>query len=115
MNKGFTLIELLAVIIILSILAIITTYSVNTIIKQSKDSLSETQQKNVEEAAKAYYLKEGMAIEDTCVSISELLEKGYIEGEVVKDPETKEEMTGYVKITYASNQYSYNYQTDSCE
>ena len=56
-----------------------------------------------------------MAFEDTCVSISELLEKGYIEGDVVKDPKTKEEMEGYIKITYASNQYTYNYQEDSCE
>ena len=114
-KNGFTLIELLAVLVILSILAIITTVTVSTILNDSRDSLSQRQKRNIEDAAETYYLKEGMNIEDTCVSVEELIEKGYIEGVSVKDPEDAEEMTGYVKITYASNQYSYKYQENSCE
>ena len=119
MKKGFTLVELLAVIVILGVIALITVVSVNNILSDSKDSLSATQKHNVEEAAKAYYLKEGMDEEDTCISISELISKGYIEAKEVKDPKTKENLEGYVKITVPStsefNQYTYEYQEISCE
>ena len=54
-------------------------------------------------------------IEDTCISVEELIEKGYIERVTVKDPEHTKQMTRSVKITYASNQYSYKYQENSCE
>ena len=114
-KNGFTLIELLAVIVILAILAIITAVTVSTILDDSRDRLSERQKRNIEIAAETYYLKEGMNINDTCISVEELIEKGYIDGVTVKDPEDTEEMTGSVKITYASNQYSYKYQENSCE
>ena len=114
-KNGFTLIELLAVLVILAILAIITTVTVTTILDDSRDSLSERQKRNIEDAAETYYLKEGMNVEDTCISVEELIDKGYIDGVTVKDPEDTEEMTGSVKITYASNQYSYKYQENSCE
>ena len=52
---------------------------------------------------------------DMCISVEELIEKGYIDSVTVKDPQDRKEMTGYVKITYASNQYSYKYQEISCE
>lgn len=114
-KKGFTLIELLAVLTILSIIAIIITVAVSTILDKSKDSLSETQKRNIENAAETYYLKEGMNTDDTCISVQELIDKGYIEGVTVKDPKDNKEMVGYVKITYTSNQYSYRYQKKSCE
>lgn len=114
-KNGFTLIELLAVIVILAIIAIITTVTVSSILKDAKNSLSDRQKSNIENAAEAYYLKEGMSINDTCVSVEELIEKGYIEGNSIKDPKDRKEMTGYVKITYVSNQYSYQYQENSCE
>lgn len=117
MKKGFTLIELLAVIIILGIIGTITVISVNSVINSSKKSLSETQIKNIEEAAKVYYLKEGMTVNDTdaCVNIEELINKGYIEGNSIIDPNTNKEISGSVRITYASNQYNYEYQKNSCE
>lgn len=114
MKNGFTLVELLAVIAILGIIMAITFLSVNIILKNSRESLSETQIANVEEAAKVYYLKEGMAISAECVSVSELINNGYIDANEVKDPKTKSTMNGYVKITYESNQYNYDYSTESC-
>lgn len=114
-KKGFTLIELLAVLVILAVLAIITTVTVSTILDDSRGRLSKRQKRNIEDAAETYYLKEGMNINDTCISVEELIDKGYIDGVTVKDPEDTEEMTGSVKITYASNQYSYKYQENSCE
>ena len=115
MKNGFTLIELLAVIVILAVILLITVISVDSTLLTSKKNVSSLQQKNIEEAAKTYYLKEGMQFEDDCISVSRLLNKGYLEGEKVKNPETKEDMNGYVKITYANNQYSYKYQKDNCE
>ena len=113
--RGFTLVELLAVLVILAIIITITTVAVSSVLSNSEDSVSDLQKKNVEEAAKVYYLKEGMNTNATCVSIQTLINKGYIEGTEVLDPKTKETISGSVKITYASNQYSYKYQSSSCE
>ena len=113
MEKGFTLIELLAVIIILSIIVLITTVSLNKVINNSKDSISETQKKYIESAAESYYIKEGMNEQVTCVNLSTLIEKGYMDSSEIKDAKTKEILSGSVLITYESNQYSY--QTDLCE
>lgn len=115
MNKGFTLVELLAVITILGVVLSITVLSVTSVINNSKNSLSKTQKYNVEEAAKVYYLKEGIESDNTCVSISDLISKGYVEAKEVIDPKTKQPLNGSVKITYEANQYSYKYQTISCE
>lgn len=112
-NKGFTLVELLAVVTILAILMLIVVLTVNPIISNSEKELLSTQKKNIEEAARVYYLKEGTD-DTTCVDVEELISKGYIEGNKVVDPETREEMTGSVSITYASNQYSYQYQEETC-
>lgn len=113
-KNGFTLIELLAVLVILAIIALITVVSVNFIIKDAKSSLTEQQIANIEKAAKVYYLKEGMSEEAECISVADLLEKGYIEGNAVINPETVENMTGSVKITYSGNKYYYTYQEKVC-
>ena len=115
MKNGFTLIELLAVIIILSIILLITIMSVDSVLFNSKNELSELQQKNIEEAAEAYYIKEGMSKDAICVNLSYLTEKGYLERDVVLDPKTKEEFLGSVKISYEANHYSYEYQEKTCE
>ena len=115
MNKGFTLVELLGVLVVLSVLTLIITVTVGSIISDSEKSLSDTQKKYLEDAAKVYYLKEGMNNSDNCVSVQELIDGGYVENEKVINPEGKTEMTGYVKITHASNQYAYKYQETSCE
>ena len=50
-RKGFTLIELLAVIIILSLLAVLASTSVTKIVTNSKNELYNTQIKLIKEAA----------------------------------------------------------------
>lgn len=115
MKKGFTLIELLAVIALLGILATITIFATSNIISNSKESLSETQITSVENAAKIYYLKEGMSDNATCVNVSTLIEGGYVDASEIKDPKTKRAMTGSVLITEVSNNYIYQYQTNICE
>ena len=115
MKKGFTLVELLAVLVILAILMTILIISVESIINNSEKKLSSVQKSRIEETAKTYYLEEGMNSDVTCVNLAYLISKGYIDSSEVKDPETREEMTGSVEITYVSNQYSYKYQESPCE
>ena len=116
MKKGFTLVELLAVIVILGVLALITTMSVGKILKDSKNTLSDTQKSNVEQAAKAYYIKEGMSSNVDCINITDLISKGYVEGKEVLDPKTEETLPGSVKINApATGQFTYEYQSTTCE
>ena len=115
-KKGFTLIELLAVIVVLSVIMLITAMSVNKVLDNADNKLSKTQLKNIESAAKMYYLEEGMDVSDTygCVSVNDLIKKGYIEQDEVLDPKTDEKVLGSVRITYKNNKYKYTYQDKAC-
>ena len=53
-NKGFTLLELLAVIIILSLLAVLVNTSVTKLIKDSKNDLYDVQIENIKMAAESW-------------------------------------------------------------
>ena len=128
MKKGFTLVELLGVIMILGIILTITIYSVNSILNDSESSLSDVQKSTLEESAKIYYLKEGIDNESNgsysgtvCVSVDYLANYGYLDKNTIYDPETTDEITGYVKITnevkagkYTDN-YVYEYQSNESE
>lgn len=121
MYKGFTLIELLAVIIILGALTIITVISINPILKDSKEGLTDIQIDNIEESANLYYVKHGIGVDDYeldnpryCINVSELIESGYIDSDEVTNPKTGEEILGSVKVTYKSNNYIYEYQDGAC-
>ena len=111
MKKGFTLVELLAVLVILGIILTITYYSVNSLLNNSEDSLSDTQEAAIIEAAKIYYLEEGMDLESglnkVCVSVSYLINKGYIDRSEIKDPSSKNPINGYVIIENDNDKYTY--------
>ncbi len=113
-KKGFTLMELLAVIILLTLLIGIVIFSVSTILNNSKKSLSDTQKRNLERAAQIYNISEGINEEAKCVNVSELLSKGYIEGEAIINPESSEELIGSIKIEFKNNKYVYTYQSHEC-
>ena len=120
-NRGFTLTELLAVIFILAAVVLITLYSVSNTVDKSEKKISNVQKNNIEEAAKIYYLKEGMnkdSLElteyESCVNLSYLIEKDYIDDTSILDAVSKEEMTGSVKITFKDEIYKYKYQEVEC-
>lgn len=121
-NKGFTLIELLGIIVILGLVAVIVTISVNNIINVSKEGLSSIQIREIEKAAEIYYLNEGMNssnlesefVED-CVNVGYLLENGYFDSSTVIDPKDNKNLLGSVKIIYDAKQYSYIYQNNICD
>ena len=121
MNKGFTLVEVLAVIIVLSALILVVAIVVKPVVDTSKENLSDVQIKNIESAAKSYYIKEGMEndfidIEEirSCVNVEDLIESGYIDKDEIMDPEKEETVDGSVKIIYRANNYSYEYQDKKC-
>ena len=76
-KRGYTLIELLAVIIILGIIMIIGTISVNKIIKNTTVSAKEVSRWQVEKAAEACYVTENN--EMNCSNTDYLISKKYIE------------------------------------
>lgn len=121
-RKGFTLVELLAVIILLSILSSIAIFLVGDVIKTSREKLTDTQIKNIEEAAKSYYLEEGINDEvytldntKSCVNLSYLIDKGYINDDKIRLLVDNKEINGSVNIIYKANQYSYEYNEDVCK
>ena len=109
MKNGFTLIELLAVITILSIIATITLFATGTILKDAKESLSETQKAKLVEAAKMYYLENSTA---SYVCVDDLIDDGYLEGTTVLDPKDKTEIHGFILITKSTNKVTYEYNED---
>ena len=115
MNRGFTLVELLGVLIVLALILSIVIVSVKGVINTSKKKLSNVQISTIEEAANHYYIREGQLLNSTCISVNDLIDKGYLDGDEIKDPTTSNEITGYVKISNISNQYVFKYQEESCE
>ena len=117
-KKGFTLAELIAIVAILGAFALIVTISVGPTLKKSKTKLSEIQIQNIKDAAKMYYLNEGMNEVDSnskaCVDVEYLIENDYIDKSQVKNPKDDSEILGSVKITYDSKKYKYEYQDNVC-
>ena len=113
-NKGFTLIELLAVITILAIILTITVIAVNSTVSNSKSGLHKSQLNQIEKAAEYYNNKEGLKDESICVSVKNLVDKGYLKGGEVKDPSSNTNFDGSVIISYNGKKYSYKYVDYEC-
>lgn len=130
-NKGFTLIELLAVIILLALIAIISTPIIVNIIGTSKEKAYENQKKIIEDSAKRWVADNPDVVEDEGrkinigsgvnairVYIEELKTEGYLSSNnQIENPKTKEPMEGCVIISEDTsyNQYKYEYhESDSC-
>jgi len=121
MKRGFTLVELLAVIVLLSVLALMATVSTGKIIKNARNDMSEVQLKVLEEATKMYTMKEVIhlfngqdAIKQTCVNVVYLINNGYLESSEIKDVNTDEVMNGSMIIKYEGKNFVYKYQDTQC-
>jgi len=86
-NKGFTLIELLAVIIILAIIAVISTPVIMDLINRSRYGAFSASKRNIERAAELYYARNAASIiwdnNISYVEIKTLKNKKYLAQNVV--------------------------------
>lgn len=111
MNKrGFTLVELLAVVIILALLALLTSTAVTKLVKDSKEELSDTQIKLIESAAKAWVADnlDKLPSSGSCsyITLGDLKEYGLIDSKVI-DAETNLEISDDLKIKLTTTINSY--------
>ena len=105
-KKAFTLIELLAVIVVLSILALLTSTAVTKMVKDSKNSLSDTQMQLIESAAKTWTSGNPNKLPDTgtCgyITLRGLYDVGLLSPNII-DPKTNEEIDDELKIKISVN------------
>ena len=111
-KKGFTLVELLAVIVILSILAIVSTTIIFKLVADSRNDVYKENIALIEKAAEKWALDNYEYVGTTapyCLNVSKLETDGYITKDSLKDPRHKNnnKITGFVKITYDSSYKQY--------
>ena len=108
-NRAFTLVELLAVIVILGILATISVPNIMNAINVSREKAYERQVKIIEEAAERWAVDNiQIASSKNSIDVLELKREGYLNKDEVKNPKTKEDMSGCVLITKENNKYEYS-------
>ena len=115
-KKGFTLVELLAVIVILSILAIVTTTIIFKVVSDSRKKIYDANIERILEASEKWAAENIDTIGTTvpyCLDVSRLETEGYITKDSLKDPrnKTSKKIEGYVKISYDNTykQHEYKY------
>lgn len=122
-KNGFTLIEIIVIISILALLTTIVVPNVQKIVSNSKDKACKSIVDSIEDAANSYtYLYSGIVDND-------ILSNGYFEIELIdlqregllkvdiKNPYTNELLlnTNKVKIIKDGNVYKYTYMGDECK
>jgi len=121
MKKGFTLIELLGVIILLGLIGLIVIPSITKMIRNSRQDLYNNQVNMIEQTARKWGVQNSEKLsetEATFISVSELVNSGFIEQDEIKDPrDTKKNIEGCVSVTYNSqkHKYVYKYKEESCD
>ena len=89
-NRGFTFVELIAVLVIIVILFVVSLPPIMRIFKSTQLKVDEGIQKIIEDGTKDLLVNETASYDNNdtnkyCIKISELIEKGYITEELVKD------------------------------
>lgn len=127
-KKGFTLIELSGVIVLIAILTALVTIPINSIIKNAKKDLNESQKKQIVLSAQNWAIdnkdmlpKRGGNIEDVKVTIEQLYNNGYLDDEVVDlNNNNKVSKCSYVNIALvdenknSGNAYTYEFIEQDC-
>lgn len=119
MKKGFTLTELLGVLIILAIIALIAFPIINRNIKTGKESLYQSQLKEIELAAEKWAYKNINMLpvnEDEMITVTllTLKESGDLPLDI-RDPRTEELLPNdmIITITYKDNSYEFKVDEES--
>ena len=115
-KKGFTLIELIAVIIVLSIIALIATPIVTGIMESSRKKAYDNIVTNIEDSAYKYSIYNNLGYSELYkpLQLSEIQNSGYLESKDIIDPRNNEKMDGCVayKWDVSKNQYHFVYQEE---
>ena len=116
-KKGFTLIEIIAIIILLSVIALITYPVINNLIINSKDELYEKQISELVRLSNTWTTKNIKKLKMTDgytynLSFEELYEQGFVSDKQVKNPKTGENLPGCMKITFNSTNNGYDVSYD---
>ena len=117
-KKGFTLIELMAVIVILSVIALITTPIVINVISNVRNELSNEQKQIIENAARMWGVK-NLSVDDNnnpiknsevinSITINNLKKDGFLEKKDIKNINEDEMDNAGVCISY-DNQFIYEF------
>lgn len=123
MKKGFTLVELMAVIILLSIVAVIAVPAVLNLVSDSRNKLGEEQKLAIENAARGWGLKnlseaDGVVYYNdspySFISVETLQDSGMLESKTLEG--FKINSSSGVCVSYNSNQFIYVYASskDDC-
>ena len=119
-KKGFTLIEIIAIIILLSVIALITYPIINNLITDSKDELYDKQISELVRLSNTWVTKNITKLKMTDgytynLSFDELYEQGFVSDEQVKNPKTGQNLSGCMKVIYNSSNNGYDVSYDeSC-
>ncbi len=119
-HNAFTLAELMGVIVILSILAVIVTLTVDKSIKNSREKTCEAQEKNLIEAAKTWGIDNPTLLPTRAsnnkkvyitTAADSLTTKGYVDDDL-KNPMTNAAYTSsdYVNISVAATDSDYDFK-----
>ena len=109
-TKGFTLVELIAVIVILSLLALITSTAVTKLVSDAKNDLSETQIALIKSAAETWMADNLTYLPDTgqCsyLTLEDLKSYGLLDSNVL-DPKNNQEISDDLKIKISTTLSKY--------
>ena len=116
-KKGFTLIEIVAIIILLSVIALITYPIVNNLINDSREDLYDEQIHELLRLSNAWVAGNASKLKNEngysyVLSFEELASQGYIVEENVRNPKTGERFPGCIMVTYNSISSSYDVNYD---
>ena len=121
MKKGFTLVELLAVIVIIAVTSMIVFPTIGNIISKSKKSLHDSQILDIQKAAEKWATENSEVLDeyhvnDIYISLKSLQDSNYLEQDDIKDPISRDDMNGCVRINYDldSQSYKYTYEEKTC-
>lgn len=124
-KNGFTLVELLGVLVIIGILSAISVAIYTNSINSSRNSLSDFQKKQLEEAARTYVAINTISFNNlfddasVCVAIDNkvLNKEGLLNSEVLDPKDRTNLLNGHIRVEYDSNnnQYTYTYNSDKIE
>lgn len=109
-KKGFTLVELLAVIVILSLLALLTSNAVTKLVKDSKNDLYDNQILLIKEAAETWGADNLYRLPDkgkcAILTLKDLKQYGILDSSII-NPKTNEEFSDYLKIKISTQEGDY--------